>query len=1082
MNTLFFRTLSTVAVAAFALAACRIEKPSTVIPAVPTIESFTASERNVEKGGSVTLSWKTSNATAIELREVSTGELGVPVNTLEGSHEVNVQVNSLFVLVAKSESGTDARALSVLIDEGASSQLSLQAVPPSIMGGGRTTLVWTAPGATEVTLTANGQPLSTEGQLTTGAVTVSPTVDTTYVLTADDRTAQAQVTVQPAILIVDASPRAAEPGGNVTVSWTAAGAERVTVSSPGRGLLHEATGADVTSGAYTDTVPTLPNNSLVTYVVAAIKGTETIERTVEVNVGTGIAITRFDAPPVAAANGPYQVRWETRAASVIELRLDGTTVYRSPSRTEAAAGFFALTAGAADFALEIIATNDLGGEARQLAQVDTVGVPTSITFSATPATIMAGQPVTITWESAEVRRVRVTTSSGEAVFGVTGQAAESGSATIYVSATTTLTLAADNLLGSAPLTATADVTVTGVTPLLTRAPVTPLSGQNVQLNALTPGALLHGFPHAEVLSSNQADFRDISGTGSRLLDVGADVASVTLPFSTQLWGQRQSGPLTVSRAGWMAFGAAQTVLTSEPSSLPSTSAPAGVIAPYWDDLQLIAGSGVYAQVVGSAPNEVLIVQWDKMRIGSSGSNTATFQAQIHQRGTIAFHYKTMTLNSAPSFLIGVQNPERTLAVRSTGAPASNTARYFFSPVAPPVDVRVLRGSRYGGYVQAGEVYTLVNELSGAISIPLDLTMTEVMSVPSPALGLSGQYFELVNKTTAPLDLSSWRVGASGVSPFVLPDGFTLAPGVVTVIGASSDPALNDDAGVLIDWAGSGFALPIDGGSFTAGTADGGVTFSLPRGDAGAGVALEFDLTAIGTSGGPPSCAATTPFGSQTPQQLGSPGARGYCVPYTLQSIPVHFVDISDGGTATGATADNGLATITFGPDGGANLPVVFGVPVPRISASANGYILPIPETTGAHVNKTVPGTERAGSIAPFWDDLVANTGGNVYWKHFAAGEDALNPASHWVVQWANYTHWLSRSATPPDSLNFEVKLFENGTVEFHYGTMSSGTDAGYATGIEATAWLENPAGTAALPIGINQAVIQPNTAYRFVPR
>ena len=38
------------------------------------------------------------------------------------------------------------------------------------------------------------------------------------------------------------------------------------------------------------------------------------------------------------------------------------------------------------------------------------------------------------------------------------------------------------------------------------------------------------------------------------------------------------------------------------------------------------------------------------------------------------------------------------------------------------------------------------------------------------------------------------------------------------------------------------------------------------------------------------------------------------------------------------------------------------------------------------------------------------------------------------------------------------------------------------TGLTATIWLENPAGTIALPIGINQDVITANTAYRFSPR
>ena len=66
-----------------------------------------------------------------------------------------------------------------------------------------------------------------------------------------------------------------------------------------------------------------------------------------------------------------------------------------------------------------------------------------------------------------------------------------------------------------------------------------------------------------------------------------------------------------------------------------------------------------------------------------------------------------------------------------------------------------------------------------------------------------------------------------------------------------------------------------------------------------------------------------------------------------------------------------------------------------------------------------------------------------------------------------------------------MKLFDTGVIEFHYGTMTSGnvTATGFrANGNTATIWLEQKSGAAALPIGINQPVIEPNTAYRFVPK
>ncbi|PZR11845.1 MAG: hypothetical protein DI536_16040 [Archangium gephyra] len=1076
-----------VALAAFMTTGCKIQKPSTPVPASPTIDSFTVSKPDAEKGDQITLTWKTSNATSIELREATAGDLGVAINTLEGSHAVTLESDALFVLTARGEGGTDARAVSVRVNESSGDAVTLQALPPTINGGAHATLVWTAPGATAVTITANGQPLSTGGQLATGAVDVRPLVDTTYVLAADGRTAQTVITVTPVVLSLDATPRAARSGGSVTVAWTAAGAERVVVSSPGRGQLHEATSAaDVAAGSFADTLPELPNNSVVTYVIEAVKGTERAERRVEVNVGTGVAITRFDAPSVASAGGTYQVRWETAAADTVELKVDGATVYRSPTTGEAISGLFAFPVGPDDFAIEIVATNSLGDSARRLSQVDTVGVPTSATLTASPTAAGVGQAVTLTWSCAEARRVRITDSNGVAVFGTTGQGAEGGTATVHPSATTTYTLVADNLLGSSPVSAAATVTVTGAAPTVTQYPPTPLSGQMLTISTASPGATLHGFPHAQVLTSTQSDFRDISTTGARLLETGSDVTTVTLPFSTWLFGSQQTGPLTVSRAGWMAFGAPNTVLTSE-SSLPSSSAPSFVIAPYWDDLTLIAGSAVYAQVVGNAPNETLIVQWDKLRVGTTAASSVTFQAQVSQRGVIAFHYKTMTLNSSPSFSIGVQDGTRTRGVRSTVTPTSNSAQYFFSPVVAPIDLRATRGTVYGGFVQDGDTFTLVSQSANAVTIPQDLALTEFMFRPADAVGNAGQFLEVQNNTSAPLDLTGWELRVPNQPTFFMPAGFSLAPGVPTVIGGSLDPALNDDAGVTLSWEASGFSFPQDGGSFLVTTADAGTggagfTYTGPA-DGGRGFSLNVDPGPfVGTTGSPglAACPATTPYGFQVPQQLGTPGRNSGCgFRYTLKSIPVNFVDISDGGVPLNVTGDNGRGTVVFGPDGGSPLPVLFGDPVPWLYVNSNGYFLPASETSGSHTNKVNAGSSaQVGSIALFWDDLdTVISGANVFMKYFPAGSDPATPAEHWVVQFHRYEHFLA-----DDDLNFEAKFFSDGSLEYHYGSMVSGTSSNYGNGNSATIWLENPAGTQALVVGVNQPVITPFTAYRFTPR
>ncbi len=1089
----FIRSFLSVSAALAALSGCRIEKPATVVPPPPTVEAFTSSAPTAPGGGRVTLSWKTSEATRVELREASTGVLNVPVDNVSGSFEVTIDGPSLFVLIARGPGGADARAVSVGLAGQELGELTFQALPPTIEGGGSSTLAWTAPRATTVTLTAGGQNVDIAGQRSSGAVTVSPRFDTTYTLTADGVMKTATVTVQAALLSAEVTPASAQVGNPVTLRWTAAGADRVVVSSPGRGQLFEATTpAGIASGSFVDVVPPTPNDGVVSYEIAAVKGTVRFTRNLEVSVGTGLAITRFEAPAVAAAGASYGVRWQTRAADQVELKVDGVTVHRTTSAQAAALGGFGFTAPSADFSVELIATNTRGARVSQLAQVDAVGIPTAATLTANPTTVAGGQPVTLTFASQEARRVRITDSLGQVVFSVTGQMAETGTATVYPSVATTYTLSADNLLGSTPVTATAAVTVTGAGITVTQFPPTALSGQNVSLR--TTGELLYGFPHTQVLTSSQADFLDISTTGARVLEAGADVTTVNLPFTAFVWGQRRTGPLTISRAGWIAWGAPLIVNAVNPISLPSITGAPGLIAPFWDDLRLLASSAVYAQVIGNAPDQSLVVQWQDLQVGASVTTRVTFQVRVHQRGMVSFHYPSMQLLPGyTSFAIGVQDETKQLGLGSGPAPAQNSALYFFSPVAPPVDVRVARGSTWGGYVKSGSAFTLVTQAAGAFAIPIDISFTELMFRPHAAV-IAGQYVELTNRTLSPLDLSGWELRTPTAPAYFLPSGFLLQPNVPTVIGTSTDPALNDDAGVALGWNASGFFLSEDAGSITIGTADAGAafTYSGPA-DAGRGQSIEVDPGPfIGTTGpaGLMACAATATFGGQTPQQLGSPGSDPGCgFGYTLRSIAPHFVDISDGGTAliNSPTATVGALTIpiTLAATGTDPAPQAFGARRDIVSMSLDGWLVwgNTALTVGANTTVTSTTSTTRGKLAVFWDDLETSIAvppaSELYWKRFAANEDPITPAQHWVFQWSRVRHV---STAPADVLNFEIKLFEDGVVEYHYGSMQSGTATDYANGNSATIWLENPAGDRALVVGLNQAVIRPNTAFRFVPR
>jgi hypothetical protein len=140
----------------------------------------------------------------------------------------------------------------------------------------------------------------------------------------------------------------------------------------------------------------------------------------------------------------------------------------------------------------------------------------------------------------------------------------------------------------------------------------------------------------------------------------------------------------------------------------------------------------------------------------------------------------------------------------------------------------------------------------------------------------------------------------------------------------------------------------------------------------------------------------------------------------------------------------------------------------------------------ALTNKVSPNTSEpdvGGTIAPFWDDLEfrpsARPGSGFYRQRFNAGADPLEPRPHWVFLWYRTESFASPSTN--DDISFEVKLFDDGTIEYHYGTMTSGSTLNRATGNSATVWLEPNVAAAprALVFSVNRASLSSNTAIRF---
>lgn len=155
-------------------------------------------------------------------------------------------------------------------------------------------------------------------------------------------------------------------------------------------------------------------------------------------------------------------------------------------------------------------------------------------------------------------------------------------------------------------------------------------------------------------------WEEISTTGTRLANISnhldasqyVDLNGFTFPFHGNTFSR-----IHISNNGLITLGAASSAFNNQ--SLPSTFAPANLIAPFWDDLDTRTIGDVYVK----EETNLLIIQYENVGRYQGGTNSAyTFQVVLHADGRIHFRYKSMVgvINSAT---IGLQDSTRTIGLQ-----------------------------------------------------------------------------------------------------------------------------------------------------------------------------------------------------------------------------------------------------------------------------------------------------------------------------------------------------------------------------------------------------------------------------------
>lgn len=204
----------------------------------------------------------------------------------------------------------------------------------------------------------------------------------------------------------------------------------------------------------------------------------------------------------------------------------------------------------------------------------------------------------------------------------------------------------------------------------------------------------------------------ISGTYVYLSD---DYVSGDLPigFDFEFFGDTKS-TFRVSSNGFITFSPETDNGCCGGELIPYSSAfePAELIAICWDDLNpgyYLSGDVTY-ETIGTAPNRVLVVNWDNVRHYYSGPDVVTGQIKLFETtNCIEVHITTQNETSGLHTL-GIQNASQTEAFAPPGKNRTGWTAYSYSvafcPVPPcssSIDVEVVAGPNVAGTADVDEV-------------------------------------------------------------------------------------------------------------------------------------------------------------------------------------------------------------------------------------------------------------------------------------------------------------------------------------------------------------------------------------------
>lgn len=433
--------------------------PAPPAPA-PTI-SFQAAPQAVPQANAANLTWSSSNTSGC----VASGGWSGTRSTAGAESTGPLAATTAYTLSCTGAGGSAEKTVQVDVavvpPQTPAPTVTLAVAPTSVVSGGSATLTWSSTDATACVASGNwsgNRP--TAGTASTGALSA----DSAFALTCTGPGGSATQSVNVAVTLpvvptvsLAAAPSTVLTGGTSTLSWSATNATACT-----------ATGAWSGSRAVSGSQVLQSLQTTATYGLTCTGAGGSASQSVTVTVLPPAAnpppvVTLGAAPSTVAYGGSSTLTWSATNAT-------SCTASGGWSGAKATSGSQSTGALTATQTYTLTCTGP-GGTAAQVTQVQVTPPPVpSISFTATPTSVLSGGTTTLSWSASNA--TSCTASGGWAGTKATSGTQVSGALTVATDFVLTCTGAG----GTASRTVTVNVTQPVPTLTLTAAPAALVQG------------------------------------------------------------------------------------------------------------------------------------------------------------------------------------------------------------------------------------------------------------------------------------------------------------------------------------------------------------------------------------------------------------------------------------------------------------------------------------------------------------------------------------------------------------------------------------------------------------------------------